>query len=86
MQRGGFLLVKHPFLGAGFSRMVERAAIEADLGINAHAPCCPMPAASKAKHGVDTRALQAYVGHRNIQNTTSYTALAPDRFKRFWRD
>jgi site-specific recombinase XerD len=33
-----------------------------------------------------TRALQAYLGHRNIQNTTRYTALAPDRFKGFWRD
>jgi hypothetical protein len=30
--------------------------------------------------------LQAYLGHRNIQNTTRYTALAPDRFKSFWRD
>jgi hypothetical protein len=28
---------------------------------------------------IDTRALQAYLGHRN-------TALAPDRFKGFWRD
>ena len=27
-----------------------------------------------------------YLGHRNIQNTTRYTALAPDRFKSFWRD
>jgi integrase len=25
----------------------------------------------------DTRAIQAYLGHRNIQNTTRYTALAP---------
>jgi hypothetical protein len=32
------------------------------------------------------RALQAYLGHRNIQNTTRHTALAPDRFKGFWRD
>ena len=39
-----------------------------------------------ANDGVDTRALQAYLGHRNIQNTTRYTALAPDRFKSFWRD
>ena len=39
-----------------------------------------------AKDGVDTRSLQAYLGHRNIQNTTRYTALAPDRFKGFWRD
>jgi hypothetical protein len=25
------------------------------------------------------------LGHRNIQNTTRYTALAPDRFKSFWQ-
>ena len=36
------------------------------------------------KDRVDT--LQAYLGHRNIKNTTCYTALAPDRFKGFWRD
>jgi site-specific recombinase XerD len=39
-----------------------------------------------ANDGVDTRSLQAYLGHSNIQNTTRYTALAPDRFKGFWRD
>ena len=39
-----------------------------------------------ANDGHDTRSLQAYLGHRNIQNTTRYTALAPDRFKGFWKD
>jgi type 1 fimbriae regulatory protein FimE len=39
-----------------------------------------------ANDGIDTPALQAYLGHRNIQNTTRYAALAPDRFKSFWRD
>jgi site-specific recombinase XerD len=34
----------------------------------------------------DTRAIQAYLGHRNFQNTTRYTALAPQRFKEFFRD
>jgi hypothetical protein len=32
------------------------------------------------------RALQAYLGHRNIRNATRYAALALDRFKRFWKD
>ena len=36
-----------------------------------------------ANAGHDTRALQAYLGHRNIQHTVRYTELAPDRFKRF---
>jgi hypothetical protein len=32
-----------------------------------------------ANDGIDTRALQAYLEHRNIQNATRYTALAPAR-------
>jgi type 1 fimbriae regulatory protein FimB/type 1 fimbriae regulatory protein FimE len=39
-----------------------------------------------ANDGIDTHALQAYLDHRNIQNTTWYTALAPDRLKSFWKD
>ena len=39
-----------------------------------------------ANDGVDTRSLQAYLGHRNIQHTVRYTELAPTRFKDFWRD
>jgi integrase len=38
-----------------------------------------------ANKGHDTRALQAWLGHRNIQHTVRYTELAPDRFKDFWR-
>ena len=38
-----------------------------------------------ANAGHDTRALQAYLWHRNIQHTVRYTELAPDRFKDFWR-
>src|SRR5262249_2376424 len=36
--------------------------------------------------GHDTRALQAWLGHKNIQHTVRYTELAPDRFKNFWRE
>jgi type 1 fimbriae regulatory protein FimB/type 1 fimbriae regulatory protein FimE len=36
--------------------------------------------------GQDTRALRAYLGHRNIQHTVRYTELASGRFKDFWRD
>jgi type 1 fimbriae regulatory protein FimB/type 1 fimbriae regulatory protein FimE len=38
-----------------------------------------------ANAGHDTRAIQAWMGHRNIQHTVRYTELAPDRFKDFWR-
>jgi hypothetical protein len=38
-----------------------------------------------ANAGHDTRAIQAWMGHKNIQHTVRYTELAPDRFKDFWR-
>jgi site-specific recombinase XerD len=76
-----------PLSAPGFSRMIERAAVVADLGIKAHAHMLRHACGYKlANDGIDTRSLQAYLGHRNIQNTTRYTALAPDRFKGFWRD
>ena len=39
-----------------------------------------------ASAGHDTRALQAWLGHKNIQHRVRYTELRPDRFKNFWRD
>ena len=76
-----------PLSAPGFSRMVERAAVSAKLGIKAHAHMLRHACGYKlANDGHDTRALQAYLGHRNIQNTTRYTALAQDRFKDFWKD
>jgi integrase len=76
-----------PLSAPGFSRMIERAAISADIGIKGHAHMLRHACGYKlANDGIDTRALQAYLGHRNIQNTTRYTALASDRFKGFWRD
>jgi type 1 fimbriae regulatory protein FimB/type 1 fimbriae regulatory protein FimE len=39
-----------------------------------------------ANGGHDTRAIQAWMGHKNIQHTVRYTELAPDRFKDFWRN
>src|SRR5262245_43341161 len=38
-----------------------------------------------ANAGHDTRALQAWLGHKNIQHMVRYTELAPDRFNNFWR-
>jgi integrase len=59
-----------PFATSSFARMVERAAAEADLGFKAHPHmlrhACGYALANK---GHDTRALQAYLGHRNIQHT-----------------
>jgi integrase len=38
-----------------------------------------------ANDGHDTRALQHYLGHKNIQHTVRYTEMSVDRFKDFWR-
>ena len=75
-----------PFSTGGFARMVERAGEAAGLGFKAHPHmlrhACGYALANK---GHDTRALQAYLGHKNIQHTVRYTELAPTRFKDFWR-
>jgi type 1 fimbriae regulatory protein FimB/type 1 fimbriae regulatory protein FimE len=39
-----------------------------------------------ASEGQDTRAIQQYLGHKNITHTVRYTELSPDRFKGFWKD
>jgi site-specific recombinase XerD len=39
-----------------------------------------------ANDGQDARAIQHYLGHRSIASTVRDTALAPDRFKGFWKD
>jgi type 1 fimbriae regulatory protein FimB/type 1 fimbriae regulatory protein FimE len=75
-----------PFTTAGFARMIERAGVEAGLGFKAHPHmlrhACGYALANK---GHDTRALQAYLGHKSIQHTVRYTELSPARFKDFWR-
>lgn len=38
-----------------------------------------------ADNGVDTRLLQDYLGHRNIQHTVRYTASNAARFKGVWK-
>ena len=85
-----FVLVSErgaPLSAPGFSRMVERAGVVADLGIKVHAHMLRHATGFKlANDGHDTRSIQDYMGHRNIQNTARYTALAPGRFKDFWRD
>jgi site-specific recombinase XerD len=76
-----------PFTTAGFARMIERVAVAAGLELKAHPHmlrhACGYALANK---GHDTRAIQGWLGHRSITSTAVYTALAPNRFKDFWRD
>ena len=39
-----------------------------------------------ANEGHDTRAIQHYLGHKNIQHTVRYTQLSAERFQSFWCD
>jgi len=75
-----------PFTTPGFARMVERAGEQARLGFKAHPHMLRHACGyALANRGHDTRALQAYLGHKNIQHTVRYTELSPTRFKDFWR-
>ena len=65
--------------------MIERTAEADGLETKTHAHMLHH-ACGFVNAGHDTRWLQAYLGHRNIQHTVRYTELAPDRFKSFWRD
>ena len=75
-----------PFTTAGFARLVERAGAAAGFKFKAHPHMLRHATGfALANKGHDTRSLQAYLGHRNIQHTVKYTELSPDRFKDFWR-
>ena len=74
-----------PFTTAGFALMVERAGDAAGLAVKVHPHMLRHAYGfALANKGHDTRALQAYLGHRNIQHTVRYTELSPCRFKDFW--
>jgi len=76
-----------PFASAGFARMIERAGVEAKFGFKPHPHMLRHACGyALANRGHDTRALQAYLGHKNIQHTVRYTELSPTRFKNFWRE
>jgi integrase len=67
--------------------IICRAGELADLSLSVHPHmlrhACGFYLASR---GHDTRAIQAYLGHKNIQHTVRYTELSPLRFKDFWSD
>lgn len=80
-ERGG------PITDSAVRKMVARAGELAGIGFPVHPHMLRHAAGFKlANDGQDTRAIQHYMGHRNIQHTVRYTELAPDRFKGFWAD
>jgi type 1 fimbriae regulatory protein FimB/type 1 fimbriae regulatory protein FimE len=80
-ERGG------PMTTSNVRKLVARGGALAGLPFPAHPHMLRHACGYKlANDGHDTRALQHYLGHRNIQHTMRYTELAPDRFRDFWRD
>jgi type 1 fimbriae regulatory protein FimB/type 1 fimbriae regulatory protein FimE len=80
-ERGG------PLTTSTVRKLVARAGEAASIGFPVHPHMLRHAAGFKlANDGHDTRAIQHYLGHRNIQHTVCYTEMAPNRFKGFWRD
>ena len=76
-----------PFTSAGFARMLGRAGVAAKFAFVVHPHMLRRACGYKlANDGHDTRSLQAYLGHKNIQHTVRYSELAPTRFKGWWKD
>jgi integrase len=76
-----------PLSAAGYRRMVARAGVAAKFTFLVHSHMLRHACGFKlANDGHDTRAIQAYLGHRSIMSTVRYTALTPNRFKNFWKD
>ncbi len=78
---------KGPLTPSTVRKMVARAGVVAGLEFPAHPHMLRHAAGFKlAMDGQDTRAIQCYLGHRNITHTVRYTELSPERFKGFWQD
>lgn len=70
---------------SGLLKIVRRAGELAGLTFSVH-PHMLRHATGYylANRGTDTRTIQDYLGHKNIQHTVRYTELAPGRFKGLW--
>jgi type 1 fimbriae regulatory protein FimB/type 1 fimbriae regulatory protein FimE len=78
---------KGPLTASNVRKIVSRAGDKAELGMPIHPHMLRHSTGFKlANDGHDTRAIQLYLGHKNIQHTVRYTELAVGRFKDFWSD
>jgi type 1 fimbriae regulatory protein FimB/type 1 fimbriae regulatory protein FimE len=78
---------KGPLTAATVRKLVARAGVKAELDFPVHPHMLRHACGYRlANDGHDTRAIQHYMGHKNIQHTVRYTDLAADRFNGFWKD
>ncbi len=78
---------KGPLTTSTVRKIIARAGEQAKIGLLVHPHMLRHSTGYKlANDGHDTRAIQHYLGHKNIQHTVRYTELAASRFKDFWKD
>lgn len=78
---------KGPMTDSAVRKLIARAGREGGFDFPVHPHMLRHGCGFKlANDGRDTRAIQHYLGHKNIQHTVRYTEMAPDRFKEFWGD
>jgi site-specific recombinase XerD len=78
---------KAPMTDATFRKIIARAGVQAKIDIPVHPHMLRHSTGFKlANDGQDTRSIQHYMGHKNIQHTVRYTEVSAVRFKEFWRD
>jgi integrase len=76
-----------PWTAAGFRKMLARTGEAAGFPWRVHPHQLRHATGYKlANDGIDTRTIQAYLGHANITHTVRYTELAADRFAGLWHD
>jgi integrase len=76
-----------PMTAATARKLITRAGELAKLPFPIHPHMLRHACGFKlASEGQDTRAIQQYLGHKNITHTVRYTELSPERFKGFWKD
>ena len=78
---------KGPLTDSSVRKIMAQASERAGLGFPVHPHQLRHGCGYKlANDKQDTRAIQLFLGHRNIQHTVQYTELAAERFQDFWRD
>ncbi len=78
---------KGPLTSECVRKIVARAGRRAQIPFPVHPHMLRHACGYKlANDGHDTRAIQHYLGHRNINHTVRYTELSPERFRGFWKD
>lgn len=72
---------------SGFRKTLARLSLETSITFPVHPHMLRHACGFKlANDGHDTRAIQHYLGHKNIQHTVRYTELTSSRFQNFWDD